>query len=152
MYYSDGEVTKTDGFPQHFSRCLLFWDWERPFIKWARLDENSNLVELLPFTNAVVGATDHGHHVNLGTLNLAGSKSVTFHASSGNVGGKIELRSGSPTGDLLATVEVPNTGGWDKYIDPTATLAATPRAAIFAVFVNPGKGGLMNLDWVEFKP
>ena len=100
----------------------------------------------------VVGATDHGHHVNLGTLNLAGSKSVTFHASSGNVGGKIELHSGSPTGDLLATVEVPNTGGWDKFIDPTAPLAATPRAAIFAVFVNPGKGGLMNLDWVEFKP
>ena len=101
---------------------------------------------------AMVGAIDHGHHVKLGTLNLAGTKSVVFHASSGNVGGKIELRSGSPTGELLATVDVPNTGGWDKYIDPSSTLASTPRAEIYAVFVNPGKSGLLNLDWVEFVP
>ena len=50
-------------------------------------------------------------------------------------------------------MEVPNTGGWDKWIEPQCPLPATaPRthADVYAVFINPGKGGLMNLDWVQF--
>ena len=40
---------KTNGFPKHFDRSLLFWDWQRPFIKWARLDANSDLKGLEAF-------------------------------------------------------------------------------------------------------
>ena len=38
-------------------------------------------------------------------------------------------------------------GVWHKLAPNTARV----RTDVFAVFVNPGKGGLMNLDWVEFK-
>ena len=100
-----------------------------------------------------VGAIDHGHSVKFTGINLADVGSITARTSSGNVGGTIEFRAGSPTGALLGTVTVPNTGGWDKWIEPKTDLspsAPRTRTDIHAVFVNPGKGGLMNLDWVQF--
>ncbi|MBA3698096.1 MAG: PQQ-dependent sugar dehydrogenase [Planctomycetes bacterium] len=102
----------------------------------------------------VIGSIDHGHHVRFAGINLADVGGFTARAGSGNVGGKVEFRVGSPTGDLIATIEVPNTGGWDKYIEPSVKLdaARSERADVYAVFVNPGKGGLMNLDWVRFEP
>lgn len=102
----------------------------------------------------VIGAIDHGHHVRFTGIDLSQVGGFTVRASSGNVGGTIELRSGSPTGDLLASIPVPNTGGWDKYIEPKSALATprTDRVDVYAVFVNPGKGGLMNVDWVRFEP
>ena len=54
VYYCGVHVRETNGFPQYFNRCLLFWDWERPALKWARLDADSNLVAIEPFTTAVV--------------------------------------------------------------------------------------------------
>ena len=48
------EFEQTNGFPRHFDNCLLFWDWQRPFIRWARLDADANLVGIEPFTDGVV--------------------------------------------------------------------------------------------------
>ena len=69
------------------------------------------------------------------------------------MGGTIELRAGSKTGELLASFEVKPTGAWDKWVELEAPLK-TPatRGDVYIVFVNPGKGGLMNLDWVQFNP
>ena len=44
---------KSNGFPSFYDNCLLFWDWQRPFMKWARLDADSRLVGIEPFTDAV---------------------------------------------------------------------------------------------------
>jgi cytochrome c len=52
------EFEKTDGFPREYDGCLLFWDWQRPFLKWARLDADSNLVKIENFTSAVVPLND----------------------------------------------------------------------------------------------
>ncbi len=100
-----------------------------------------------------VGAIDHGHRVKLAGINLADVGGITARVSSGNVGGKIEFHAGSSDGELLGSVEVPNTGGWDKYIELQFALPSSApriRTDVYAVFVNPGKGGLMNLDWVQF--
>jgi cytochrome c len=100
-----------------------------------------------------VGATNHGHFVKFTGLNLADSKTVTARTSSGGSGGKIELRVGSPTGELLAMIDVPVSGGWDKWQEGTSALKKVDgRSDIYAVLVNPGKGGLMNIDWVQFNP
>ena len=32
----------------------MFWDWQRPFIKWARLGADSSLQGIEPFTESVV--------------------------------------------------------------------------------------------------
>jgi len=101
-----------------------------------------------------IGSINDQHNVKFARINLADVGGVTARASSGNVGGKIEFRVGAVDGPLLGSVDVPNTGGWDKWIEPSAKFAAPPneRADVYAVFVNPGKGGLMNVDWVEFTP
>ena len=49
VFHWQESFDRTNGFPKHFDRCLLFWDWQRPFIKWARLDDNSDLKGLEPF-------------------------------------------------------------------------------------------------------
>ena len=49
VFYWQESYEQTDGFPRHFDRSLLFWDWQRPFIKWARLDARSDLIGLEPF-------------------------------------------------------------------------------------------------------
>ncbi len=102
-----------------------------------------------------LGAIAHGHSVRFANINLAAVGGIKARASSGNVGGKIEFHAGAKDGPLLATLDVPNTGGWDKWIEPqTKLLPSAPhdRADIHVVFVNPGKGGLMNFDWIEFQP
>lgn len=103
--------------------------------------------------NQCLGAVNHGHSVRFSGIDLADVGGIKVRASSGNVGGRIEFHSGSATGPLLGSVQVPNTGGWDKWIEPLTGLSADAtkeRTDVVAVFDNPGKGGLMNLDWVEF--
>jgi cytochrome c len=105
--------------------------------------------------NYCLGSINHGHSVRFGGIDLASVGAIKVRASSGNVGGQIEFHAGSKDGPLLGALEVPNTGGWDKWIEPQTPLAANSPAQktdVYAVFTNPGKGGLMNLDWVEFQP
>jgi cytochrome c len=54
VFHFKTDFAKTGGFPEYYDNCLLFWDWQRPFIKWARLDHESNLLGIEPFTGAVV--------------------------------------------------------------------------------------------------
>jgi cytochrome c len=122
-------------------------------LRSRRLEAEAGEVQGAKILGTAVGAIDHGHSVKLARINLADVGGITARASSGNVGGKIEFHAGSPTGGLLGSVDVPNTGGWDKWIEPKTDLAANCpriRTDIYAVFINPGKGGLMNLDWVQF--
>jgi cytochrome c len=101
-----------------------------------------------------LGAIDHGHYARCANINLRDSASVTFRVASAGQGGRIELRAQAPNGLLLSEVEVKPTGSWDKWIDLTAPLkpVAMNRSDLYVVFVNPGKGGLMNLDWLQFNP
>jgi hypothetical protein len=70
-------------------------------------------------------------------------------ASDNAAGGAVELRSGGPTGALLATVAVRSTGGWQTWTTVTAT--ARPTAAAGAVFaVMKGSGDFVNINWFAF--
>ena len=122
-------------------------------LRSRRLEAEAGEIQGAKILGSAVGAIDHGHSVKLAGINITDVGSITARASSGNVGGKIEFHVGSPTGELLGSLDVPNTGGWDKYIELKTDLPATAprtRTDIYAVFTNPGKGGLMNLDWLQF--
>jgi len=127
----------------------------RVMLRSRRLEAEAAKVEGPTIQGSAIGSINHGHTVRFTGVNLADVGAITARAASGNVGGRIEFRAGSATGVLLGSVDVPNTGGWDKWIEPRITLAAEAprdRSDVYAVFTNPGKGGLMNLDWVEFAP
>ena len=102
----------------------------------------------------VIGSIDDKHFVKFRAINLAEVGGFSARVCSGNVGGTIEFRAGAVNGPVLASLEIPNTGGWDRWIEKTTPTAAVDgaRADVFAVFVNPGKSGLMNLDWIQFNP
>lgn len=50
VFHYDPTFKKTGGFPADFDHRLLFWDWNRPFIKWGRLDKDENLVGIEDFS------------------------------------------------------------------------------------------------------
>lgn len=58
VFHFKHEFEQRGGFPEQFDNCLLFWDWQRPFVRWARLDSDSKLVGIEPFTGAVTLAND----------------------------------------------------------------------------------------------
>ncbi len=101
----------------------------------------------------VIGSTANGHSAKFNSIPLSQVRSIKVRASSGGSGGKVEIRTGAVDGPLVGSVEVPTTGGWDKFQEFTSPITAPnqDRADVYLVFVNPGKGGLMNVDWVEFQ-
>jgi cytochrome c len=52
VYHHRSGFEETSGLPSYYDGCLLFYDWQRPFIHWARLDADGGLREILPFTAA----------------------------------------------------------------------------------------------------
>jgi glucose/arabinose dehydrogenase/PKD repeat protein len=98
---------------------------------------------------------EDGDWVAFDPVNLKGVESVTVGASSGGLGGTVEFRAGSPTGELLGSVTVPNTGGWERLISPTTDLKDPGGTTeLYAVFTNPewntGKADLLSVDWLHF--
>ncbi|GAA3513139.1 hypothetical protein FHR32_001586 [Streptosporangium album] len=86
-----------------------------------------------------VGDISNNDWISFSPMSVQGITSVAYRVSSPAGGGTIELRADSPTGQLLSTTAVPNTGGWDTY----QQLAATPVTALsgshplFLVFKHP---------------
>ena len=105
-------------------------------------------------TGKAIGSTQHGATLKLANLNLADTKNVKINASVGGgaKGSQIEVRLDSPTGPVVATVDIAHTGDWGKFMENKAKLTpATGRHDVYLVLTNPKKGGgLMNVDWVEF--
>lgn len=79
---------------------------------------------------------------------------ITCRTASAGQGGWIELHAASPGGPILARLDVPVTGGWETWQEGSAplTIPGPARGDVFLVFKSPGKGGLMNLDWICFDP
>ena len=68
-------------------------------------------------------------------VNFTGTDTITFRVASSQAGGAIELRSGSPTGDLLGTAEVPATGGSQSWSDvQVPTPETTETLSLYLVF------------------
>jgi len=58
VFYHQAAFEETQGFPNYYDHCLLFWDWQRPFLFWARLDDEDELLGIEPFSEAVVLRND----------------------------------------------------------------------------------------------
>ncbi|MCG5214833.1 ThuA domain-containing protein [Streptosporangium soli] len=86
-----------------------------------------------------VGDISNNDWVSFTPASVQGINSISYRVSSPVGGGTIELRADSPTGQLLATTSVPNTGGWDTYQQLAATNVATLTGShpLFLVFKHP---------------
>ncbi|MEU4243407.1 DUF1996 domain-containing protein [Actinoplanes sp. NPDC026619] len=85
-------------------------------------------------------------------LGAAGSLTVQARVASATGTGTIELRTGSQTGPVLATLAVANTGGWQAWTTQTTTVASHPTGAqtVFALLKNSTGGDFVNINWFSF--
>nr|WP_052479143.1 ThuA domain-containing protein [Kibdelosporangium sp. MJ126-NF4]CEL22517.1 Cytochrome c551/c552 [Kibdelosporangium sp. MJ126-NF4]CTQ89373.1 Cytochrome c551/c552 [Kibdelosporangium sp. MJ126-NF4] len=83
-----------------------------------------------------IGDISDGDWISFKPVNFTGIDQVRLRVSSPTGGGSVELRAGSVTGQLMATVPVPNTGGWDNYaLLPAVNLTKpTGTTELFMVF------------------
>ena len=97
----------------------------------------------------------NGDYIKLQDVHFCYKTPRTFTArvASGLRGGKIELRIDSLGGQLLGTLEVPATGGWEKWQTLTTDLTAIVRGHHDLYFVFTGRKGpkLFNFDWWEMR-
>ena len=80
-------------------------------------------------------------------------RTFTARVASGLRGGKIEIRLDSIGGKLLGIVNVPGTGGWEKWQTITTDLTAIASGHHDMYFVFKGRKGpkLFNFDWWEMR-
>lgn len=83
-----------------------------------------------------IGDISNNDWIMFTPMHLQGINSISYRVSSPYGGGTIELRAGSPSGQLLATASVPNTGGWDNYqsLPPVPVTAITGTQRLYMVF------------------
>ena len=74
--------------------------------------------------------------------------------SSGMVGGTMEMRLDSLRGQVIATIEVGGTGGYEKFTTVTSDLRTLPtgKHEVFLTFTGMKGRKLMNLDWWQIVP
>ncbi|MBT5928190.1 MAG: carbohydrate-binding protein [Verrucomicrobia bacterium] len=98
-----------------------------------------------------LGAIEHGATVRFKNVPLSQVSGVTVRVASGGPGCRMDLRQGSEQGPIFASFEIEPTGGYDKFIElTTPIITIKQRADVVITFSNPGKGGLMDLDWLRF--
>ncbi|MEE1738613.1 PQQ-dependent sugar dehydrogenase [Streptomyces sp. BE147] len=102
---------------------------------------------------ATVGFTDNGDWVSFEPYTLGNAGRVSARVASAGPGGTLELRAGSATGTLLATLDVAPTGSWETYTDVTADVHDAPAGPteLFLVFKGvTGRGNLFDVDAFTF--
>ncbi|KXJ86832.1 putative xylanase 7 [Microdochium bolleyi] len=81
-----------------------------------------------------------------------GASQFSVRVASATSGGKIELRTGSRTGNLVGTCSVPGTGGWQNWTTVNCRLSTTVTGVqdLFFVYTGSGTGFLFNINWWQF--
>ena len=102
----------------------------------------------------------NGDYIKLQAVHLCYKTPRTFTArvASGLRGGQIEIRLDSIGGQLLGTLNVPGTGGWEKWQTITTDLAALDSYPsrlhtrdLYLVFKGRKGPKLFNFDWWEMR-
>ena len=97
----------------------------------------------------------NGDYIKLQHVAFGNKLPRTFSArvASGLRGGQIEIRLDSLGGQLLGTVHVPGTGGWQQWQTLTIDLTTIVRGTHDLYFAFKGRKGpkLFNFDWWEMR-
>ncbi|MGP3966651.1 PQQ-dependent sugar dehydrogenase [Streptomyces sp. 6N223] len=101
---------------------------------------------------SAVGAIEDGDWIAFEPYVLADATEITARVSSADAGGTIEVRAGSPDGDLLGSVDVPSTGGSGTFEDVTAALSGAPAGTttLHLVFTGADGEALFTVDDFTF--
>jgi cytochrome c len=98
-----------------------------------------------------VGFIRNGFSLAYSNVNLSGIDAMRFRLASSSIGGTLEVRKGSTTGELLGSVAITNTGGNQSYRwfeTPVADPGETFK--MYLVFRATGTHFIANFNFFEF--
>ena len=100
-----------------------------------------------------MGAVEHEGFLRFNKIALAQVKQIVIRAASAGAGGIVEAHRGSVDGPLLGSVTVEVNGDWHRFTEKIIELQEpSGRDDVCLVFKNEkNRGGLMNIDSVEFR-
>jgi cytochrome c len=103
---------------------------------------------------AFVGSIEDGASLRLNGISLAAVSQIIVRVASAGAGGIIEVHRNKIDGTLLGSVSVEVNGEWETFSEKTITFPKQDGIDdLFFVFKNPkNRGGLMNIDSIEFLP
>ena len=123
------------------------------FSKGVKTEQNDEV-------GVYVSDIHNGDYIKLQNVHFCHQTPRTFTArvASGLRGGQIEIRLDSLGGQLLGTLHVPGTGGWEQWQTITADLAAIDsypsrlhNRDLYLVFTGRKGPKLFNFDWWEMR-
>jgi hypothetical protein len=92
-----------------------------------------------------IGWIMHGDWVRYDTAEFkTGTEELEIRAASASEGGIIELRLDSPDGELLGTVPVPNTGGWQSWVSYKAKIKKLSGVKPLCLAFKSNKPSVLN--------
>lgn len=99
-----------------------------------------------------IGSISSGHYLVFRDVNLKDITSISARVASPSTGGRLEFRDNAPDGALIAVLEFPPTGEWEKWIETTINIPSVPKFIdLKCLFINTGGGdAFMNLDHLHF--
>ncbi|GAB3937062.1 hypothetical protein GCM10027614_14590 [Micromonospora vulcania] len=98
-----------------------------------------------------IGDISNGDWIMFDPMSVQGINTLSLRVSSPSGGGTVELRADSPTGQLLATQAVPNTGGWDVYQQqPPVNVAALGGTHRLYLVFRSSQDNSFDLDSMTF--
>ena len=152
IFYVFGVNYTDQGGLQSFDQIQL-----HPKRKEAEYFDQSNGVSVIPNTDPYEGGSEairvnRASHIVLEGRNLQNISSVKYKVASTFANGRIELRTGSTTGPILAITTVPNTGSVENWqIVETTFTDPGGKNDLYFVFENPAHAAdIFDLNYIEF--
>lgn len=138
------------------------------YFSWGSNDSdfNINAYESLSFAPGAISntyvstsmRTFIGQYIGFNSINLTGMTSLQARVANANTDGNsyfFQVRLDSPSGQVIGTCTVPETGDWQTWTTiPPCALASGVSGIhnVYLTFISNGSGGsLYNLEWISFQ-
>jgi hypothetical protein len=171
IFYHDQSLSKGEGFKR--SVCVEQFSYNAdgsiPLIKPTKEGVKESIANLNPFkkveaetmawseglktagnsqTGVYITKIENGNYLIVRSVDF-GKRVKKFEAgvASGSTGGKIEIRLNRTDGELLGTLPVNNTGGWQNWDVKSCELKKTKGVHDLCFVFKGDDGELFNFDW-----
>ena len=175
LFYHDQSLSKGEGFKRSVSVEQFSYntDGSIPLIVPTKDGVTTSVATLDPFkqveaetiawseglktagnsqTGVYVTKIENGDYLMVRSVEFGkGAKSFVASVASASAGGKIEIRLDNPDGELLGSIDVVNTGSWEKWSTVKGKIKKITGVQDVCLVFKGGKGELFNFDWWQVK-
>ena len=94
-----------------------------------------------------VGDIHNGDWIQFDPYTLNNATSVLVRVSSAGAGGTVQLRTGSPTGTVIGSAQIPVTGSWETFTTVTAPISGAPAGTTSLYLTFTGTAQVCCSTW-----